>query len=103
MQHVNMERVTLDPLATVDEPTQSPELAVNLYAERVFDRVYGAHLIGDGTDSADASDNVGDFGEVPAAEKGFEKARRLVDLQLYILNLIALEFDVESAFALDSG
>src|SRR5450631_26867 len=103
MQHVDMEGMTLDPLSTVEEPPQFPQLPVNLYAERVFHRVHCAHLIGDRADAADAGHNVGDFREVPASEKGLEKARRFVDLQLYLLNLIALELDVKSAFALDSG
>ncbi len=40
---------------------------------------------------------------MPPPEKGFEETRRLVDLQLYVLHLIALQLDVKRAFALDPG
>ena len=40
---------------------------------------------------------------MPATEKGLEESGRFVDLQLYVLDLIAFEFDVKGSFSLDAG
>ena len=66
-------------------------------------RVHRAHLVGDRADAADARGDVGRFGKVPPAQKGFEQSGRLVDLQFDIRDAVALELDVEGAFALYAG
>ena len=66
-------------------------------------RVDRAHLVRDRTDAADARRDVGHLREVPAAQEGLEQPRRLEDLQLHILDPVALQLDLQAAFALHAG
>ena len=102
MQHVYVKRMTFNPFSAVEKPSQLPHGRIDRDTEGALDGVYRAHLIRDGTDSADAGDNVGKFREVPAAEKGLEETGRFVDVQLYVLNLIPFELDVKRTFPFDS-
>ena len=81
VQQVDVQRVALDPLAAVEEAPQRAELSVDDHAERVLDRVHGAHLVGDRTDAADPRGDVGRFAEGAAAQERLEEARRLEDRQ----------------------
>ena len=54
VQHVDVQRVALDPFAAIEEPSQLAKRSVDVDAERVLHRVDRAHLIGDRTDAADA-------------------------------------------------
>ena len=58
VQHVDVQRVALDPLAAVDQAAQGAQLAIHLDAERVLHGVDRAHLVGDGADAADARGDV---------------------------------------------
>ena len=45
----------------------------------------------------------GGFREMPALQQSFEKAGRLEDAQLHVGHPIALQLDVERAFAFHAG
>src|ERR1700757_4144179 len=60
------------------------------------------HLIGDWTNAADARCNIGRLRIMPAAQQGFKQTRRFIDIQGHVSDVIAPEFDIESALALDS-
>ena len=101
-QHVHVQRVTLDPLAAVVEAAQGAHARVDDDAERLLERVHGAHLVRHRADAADARRQVGDLVGVAAAQEGFEEARRLEDLQAQVGHLPALDRDVQRALALDA-
>ena len=61
------------------------------------------HLIGDRADSADPSHQVGEFTRGPAAQKGFEEARRFVDLETEIDDLIALDREMQGTLSLHTS
>ena len=85
MQHYNMQRVAFDPFAAIDQAPQRPELPANLDAEGIFDRMDGAHLIGDRADAADAGHDIRGFEIAPAAQECLEKARRLENAEARLL------------------
>ena len=81
VQHVDVQRVALDPFAAIEQPPEIAQRPRNGDAERVFHRMHRAHLIGDRADAADARGDVGHLGEGAAAQEGFEEARRLEDAE----------------------
>ncbi len=103
MQHVDVERVALNPLAAVEEAPQQPGGRIHCDAHRPLQRVDRAHLVSDGADAADAGRDVGNLREVPAAQEGLEHPRRLEDRQLDILNPVTLQLDLQASFALHAG
>ncbi|HKM61147.1 MAG TPA: hypothetical protein VJY39_01525, partial [Acidisphaera sp.] len=103
VQHQHVQRMALDPFAAVDQPPQRAQLAADGHAERILDRVRGAHLVGDRADAADAGDDVRQLGVGPAAQERLEEARRLVDPQLRRGDAAVADRQVERAFALDTG
>ena len=94
-----MQRMALDPLAQIDQPPQQPHGGVHRNAENALQGMHGAHLVGDGTNPANARDDVRDFQVMPPAQEGFEQPRRLKDLELHVLHLVALELDRDSRLA----
>jgi len=100
VQHVNVQRVALDPLPAVEDPSQQADGRVDRDPQRPFQRVNRAHLIGDRADSADPGGDVRGLRKVAAAQKRFEQPGRLEDLQLDVLDAVALELDVQRALAL---
>src|SRR3989338_4319025 len=58
MEHVNMQCMTLNPFAAIDETPQTPQLSINLYSKGVFHCMDRTHLIGDWTDTADAGGDI---------------------------------------------
>ena len=80
VEHEDVQRVALDPLAAVEEPPQRAQLAADLDAADLLHRVHGAHLVRDRADAADARGDVGRLGEGAAAQERLEEARRLVDV-----------------------
>src|SRR5437899_2331898 len=64
--------------------------------------MHGAHLVGDGTDAANASRYVGRLQVRAAAQKGFEESRRLEDLQLYIRDPTVFDAHPHRSFAFDA-
>src|SRR5919108_3212557 len=69
MQHVNVKRVAFDPFATIDQPAQRPELAVNCNSEGILDRVDGTHLVCDWADSTNPGGDIRKFSEIATAQE----------------------------------
>lgn len=103
MQQIDVQRVTVDPFTAIQQPPQRNEIVIDIDAAGFFDRVTGADLIGNGAYPADARSQVRRLGVCTASQEGFEKPRRLVDVELDTLECVALEGDVERAFAFDPG
>ena len=70
-----------DPFAAIDQAAQARGSAVDVHAERVFDREARAQVVGDRADAADARRDVRRVGEVPSAQERLEKSRRLEDAE----------------------
>src|ERR1035441_949985 len=85
--------------SVVVRPAPPPAGRIDLNAQSALDGVDGAHLIGYGTDPANARGNIGNLRAVPAAQKRLEQARRLEDLELDVLDLVAFQLDVEPSLA----
>ena len=66
VQHVDVQRVALDPLAAVEQAAERAERAVDRRAEGFLHRLHGAHLVGDRADAADPRRDVGRLGEAAA-------------------------------------
>jgi hypothetical protein len=90
-----MEGVTFNPLAAVEKTTKQTRRRVDRNAQCPFYGMHCAHLIGDRTNAADASRDVGSFGEVPTAQEGLKETRRFVDLQLNLGYALTHEFYVK--------
>src|ERR1022692_554098 len=101
VQHEDVERMAFDPFSAVKQAAQHPHCRINLDAQRAFHGMHRAHLISDGTDSANARRDIRYFREVPAPEERFKQSWRLEDFEFHIAHLIALQFDIERAFAFD--
>jgi len=99
----HVQQVALDPLARVIEPAQRAHRGVDRDAPGRLDRVHGAHLVRDRADAADASHQVGQLVGAPAARERLEEARRLVDLEAQVDDLVAFEHEMQCALALDAG
>ncbi len=103
MQHRRVQHVALNPLAAIDQAAEIAERAGDGDTERVLHRLRGAHHVGDGADAADARGNIGGLAEHASAQQRLEKARRLDDAEFDVLDLAALDPNVERALALDPG
>ena len=99
----HVQDVALDPLAAVEQASQVADRSVDGDAGEAFDRVGGAHLVGDGADPADPRGDVDGFVVRPATQERLEHARRLVDLEPDVLDHAVANDDVHRAFALDAG
>ncbi len=86
VEHVDVQRVALDPLAAVEEPAQQADRLRDLDAAEALHRVDRAHLVGDRADAADARRDVGRLAERAAAQERLEEARRLEDPELDVLD-----------------
>ena len=103
VEHVHVQAVALDPLAAVEQPAQIADRAVvDPHPTRVLDRPRRAHLIGDRADAADPRGEIGHLGERAPAQERLEEARRLVQAELDLAHLAALEPHVHAALALDA-
>ena len=102
VQHRRVQHVALDPLAAVDEPAQQPHLLGQLDPAHRLHRVARARDVGDRADAADARRDVGRLGELAAAQQRLEEARRLEDLELHLLDLVAADAHEHRALALDA-
>jgi len=67
VQHVDVERVALDPLAAVDQAPERLDLGLDLDAADRLHRVDRRGLVGNRADATDAGGDVGRLGEVAAA------------------------------------
>ena len=103
VEHVDVERVALDPLAAVEEAAEHPDRLGQLDAADVLDRVDRARLVGDRADPADPGGDVRRLEEGAAAQERLEEARRLEDPQLDVLDRAVPEPHRHRALALDAG
>jgi hypothetical protein len=104
VQEVHVQRVTLEPLAAVEQPPEVADRAlVDGDPAGVLHCAHRAGLVGDGTDPAYSGGDVGRLGERAAAQEGLEEARRLVDPQLHVGDLIAVDAHVHGPLALHPG
>ena len=104
VQHVDVQRVALDPFAAIEQPAQRAERPVDVMPQRVLHRVDGAHLIGDRADAADARGDVRRLGVGAAAQERLEEPRRLEDLQLARRSTApSRDRERQRALALDPG
>ena len=103
MQHVDMQHMAFDPFAAIEQPAQIAGRARHRHAAGRFHRLHGAHLVGDGTDAADARGDVRRFAEIAAGQEAFEEARRLEDVELDMLDGALGDAHLQRAFAFDPG
>ena len=103
VQQIDVQRVAFDPLPAVQQPAQIPQWSVHRDAGQPLHRMRGAHLIGHRTDAADTRRDIRGLGEVAAPQKGFEKSRRLKDLELDIDELIPPDLHHQRALAFHPG
>jgi hypothetical protein len=99
----HVQDVALDPLAAVQQAAKVSDRSVDGDAGQPFDRVGGAHLVGDGADPADPRGDVDGLVVGPAAQERLEHARWLVDLELDVLDHAVAHDDVHRSLALDAG
>ena len=61
VEHEDVERVALDPLAAVEQAAQRTQRPLDLHVEGALQRMDRAHLVGHGTDAADARRDIRRF------------------------------------------
>ena len=98
-----MERVALDPLATVLEAPQRPRLRIDPDPEEILEPVDRAHLVGDGADPADPGNDVDDLVGGSPHDDLLEVARGLEDPEACLDHLAILHPQAEGPFALHPG
>ncbi len=103
VQEIHMKRMTFDPLTAIEETTEVPDPPVNGHTQQSLHGLNGAHLIGHGADSADASSDVGHFEILPSAQKSFKQPWRLVDVQKNFLDRLSADLDADRPLALHAG
>ncbi len=101
VQHVDVERMALDPLAAVEKPAKDPDRLRYLDAAQVLERVDGTRLVGDRADAADPGRDVRRLDGRTAAEERLEETRRLEDPQLDVLDLAVLQSHGHRTLAFD--
>ncbi len=99
-QQVNVQGMALDPLATVHDPAHGAHPGVGSPTEAVFQGLHGAHLVGHGTDAADARHHVRHLAPGASLEEFLEEARRLEDAQLQLFDTAVLDTQVQGTLAL---
>ncbi len=99
----HVQHVALDPLAAVEQAPQVADRPVDGHAGEAFDRVGGAHLVRHRADPADPRGDVDGLVVGTAAQERLEHARRLVDLELHVLDHAVAHDDVHRPFTLDAG
>ena len=103
VQEVDVQRVARDPLPAVQQPAQLRERRGDPETERVLEGVAGAHLVGDGADTADPGGDVRGLGVRAAAEERLEEPWRLEDAQLGLLHLRRRGPDAQRSLSLHAG
>ena len=103
VQEGHVQHVALDPFAAVEQAPQLADRSVDRDAGEAFHGVGRGHLVGDRADPADPRRDVDRLVVRPAAEERFEQARRLVDLELDVVDDAVSHDNVHGALALDAG
>ena len=102
-QQVDVQGVALQPLAAIKQPAHIPHPVGRRHPEGVFERLRGAHLVGDRADATDTCHDIDHFLVTPPLEKFFEVARRLEDIQRQLFDLAGFDAKTQGALTLDSG
>ena len=100
-----MQHVAFDPFAAVQQRAQRVQRRIEPVegAERLFERVAGAHLVGHGANATDARRDIGHGLELLPAEKGLKEPGWLVDIEPHLAHAVAVHFQMQRAFAFDAG
>src|SRR3970282_1783511 len=86
MQEVNVQGMTFDPLAAIHQPAELLHAVAYGHIQSLFHGLNGAHLICDGTNSADPGRDVRCLRIGTAPQEGLKEAGGFEDLQLHIVN-----------------
>ena len=103
MKEMNMQRVALDPLATVEEAAEVADTGRRLDVERRLERSAGGHLVGHRTDPADPGDEVGHLVDGTADEELLEEPGGLVDVELDDLDALFTDANAKRSLPLNPG
>lgn len=103
VQQEDVQRVTVDPLAAVQQPAQLHDFRVHRHAAGIFDGIARTHLVRHRADPADPRGQVGRFGMSPSTQERLEEPRRLVDVQLCPHHGAVAQRDVQCAFTFHAG
>ncbi len=103
VQQVHVQNVALDPFPAIQQATQPANLGRRGDAERRFQSMDRAHLVGDRADAANSGGDVGYFFQGPTAQQRLEQPRRFENRQLHVFDPIAAKANVQSPFALDTS
>ncbi len=103
MEQVHVQRVTLHPLAAVEEPAKLAQRPVDHDPAGRLDGLGRGELVGHGADAADPRRDVDRLQVRAAAQQRLEVAGRLEDVELQSLHLVPAQPQVERALALHSG
>ena len=103
VEQVDVQSVAFDPFTAIQKPPQSAYVGRHLYAQRDLQRVHRAHLISHGTNAAYPSGNIGHIFQRAAAQERLEQTRRLIDVELHVVDLAVAQPDVQRPLALDAG
>ncbi len=103
VQQVEVQGVTLDPLAAVEQAPERSHRGLDLDPGEMLERVDGGHLVGDGTDPADARDDVEHLVRGPADDELLEVPRRLEDRQLRLGDTPVANDQSQRPLAFDAG
>jgi len=90
---MDVERMALDPLTAVEQPTEGGDLVSDGHSAGVFDREASTRLVSNRADPADPRRDVRWLGVSPALQEGLEETRRLKDLELYRLDRAVTNLD----------
>ena len=103
VQHIDMQRMALDPFTTVEEPPQFAQLPTNRDTQCLLHRVYSAHLVSHWTNATDARGNIRSLCIHATTQQRLKEARRLVDPQFHIHHLVALDFYIQGTFPFNTS
>lgn len=82
VQHHDMQRMTADRFAAVDEAAQCAKLPADLDPKGIFNRMHRTHLVGNRADAADASHVIGQPGHMPATRDAPDGSARMTTTTL---------------------
>src|SRR6516164_2356017 len=102
MQHHNVQRMALDPFATIEQAAQRADRFVHLDAKCILDGMHAAHLICDRADPADASDDIEHLAEAASAQQRLEEAWRLEDAEANPVDCAVAYMKFERALPFDT-
>jgi hypothetical protein len=102
MKEIDVKRVALYPFAAVKEAAQGADPLVDDDVASVLHSRTSTHLVSHRADAADASCDVGSFGEAAPHKHGLEIAGRLEDLERHLTHDAVVHLDPQGSLALDA-